>query len=259
MTSDAFRRTEQGFAIDNEERLQAVENRNRRSLGTPRGDTVARNAYFGTPTTDEDRAQLANAQVRWFNTERGWEESYYATTGIAGLTARGLVAGVASGWFPVGPGGPRMFLVPSAQQSLSTGLYFTNWAAPGTGLSWRNGGPGFLDLAGGVPWVRLAGRYDTTVRLGIQAGAGAAALYLSQNDTAGVQVAIPDQDAVVLNGTYGMIYKLSRLDLLMTQDTSVRVYAASVGSAIFAPSANSGISSSGSYEITYAGPPLVNQ
>jgi hypothetical protein len=65
------------------------------------GTTAERNAYYGTLTTTAQQVALANRQVVWYNTEKGWFESYYVPTGTASLTARGLVAGHAAGWYPL--------------------------------------------------------------------------------------------------------------------------------------------------------------
>lgn len=66
-----------------------------------RGTSAQRDAVFGVPATDAQRVILANIVPTWFNTEKGYHEGYYATTGLSGLTARGLVAGTPSGWFPL--------------------------------------------------------------------------------------------------------------------------------------------------------------
>lgn len=66
----------------------------------PRGSTSRRDNQYGVPSTDDQRAALANAIPIWFNTDKGWTEVYYATTGTPGLTVRGLLAGHPSGWYP---------------------------------------------------------------------------------------------------------------------------------------------------------------
>lgn len=108
------------------------------------GSTAQRDAVFGAPGTDAERVALANARVVWFNTELGWEESYYATTGLADLTARGLEVGVPSGWYPTGRG-PRAVLYSVGSQAATNGTYFSNWQVFGSaprdwlgGGSWRN-------------------------------------------------------------------------------------------------------------------------
>lgn len=91
----------QGRSI--EERLAILENRAgipARLSDSGSGSTAERDIYYTVPTTDAEKVGLANRVPTWFNTDKGYTEGYYATTGLAGLTARGLVAGVPSGWYP---------------------------------------------------------------------------------------------------------------------------------------------------------------
>lgn len=77
----------------------------RRFLRSPdggRGTAAERDGFFGVPANDAERAALANRQVKWFNMDKGWEESYYAVTGTPDLTARGLISTAAAGWYPTG-------------------------------------------------------------------------------------------------------------------------------------------------------------
>lgn len=94
----------QGRAI--EERLAIVENRAgipARLSDSGSGSTAERDIYYTVPSTDAERAGLANRVPTWFNTDKGYSEGYYATTGLAGLTARGLVAdpNIPTGWYPL--------------------------------------------------------------------------------------------------------------------------------------------------------------
>lgn len=70
-------------------------------LEATRGTTAERDAYFGVPSTDAQRAALHNKQVRWFNTTTQRTESYYALNSISGLTSPGVRTGASSGWYPV--------------------------------------------------------------------------------------------------------------------------------------------------------------
>lgn len=70
------------------------------ALVIQQGSTIERDARFGTPTTDQAKASLANRLVSWFNTDKGYFEIYYAPTGTSGLTAKGLVATFPAGWYP---------------------------------------------------------------------------------------------------------------------------------------------------------------
>lgn len=66
------------------------------------GTTAERDALFGVPGASVPaQVALANRNIRWLNTDTGWEESFYAPTGSAGLTARALVSGAPARWYPV--------------------------------------------------------------------------------------------------------------------------------------------------------------
>lgn len=67
-----------------------------------RGTTAQRDALFPPPSTDAQRAALANQQVRFFNETLGWEQSYYAALGTPGLSVRGLQVDVPAGWYATG-------------------------------------------------------------------------------------------------------------------------------------------------------------
>lgn len=63
------------------------------------GTGTRRDAVYGVPTLVADQVALANAEPRWFNTDKGWEEQYYAAYNAAGVTASTPVRDVA-GWAP---------------------------------------------------------------------------------------------------------------------------------------------------------------
>lgn len=65
------------------------------------GTTAERDTLLGVPTTDAERAFLANNRARWFNRDLGWTEGYFAATGVVGLTVTGLLTGHPSGWYPL--------------------------------------------------------------------------------------------------------------------------------------------------------------
>lgn len=105
MGNDSYARTAAGMFDTLNRRLTSVERRLPPVPYSPPptgGTTAARNTYYGTPATDAERVALANQAPLWNNSSTGWMESYYAVTGLAGLTVFGLTTGAASGWYPVG-------------------------------------------------------------------------------------------------------------------------------------------------------------
>jgi hypothetical protein len=131
---------------------------------TNEGTAAERDAIYGVPATDAARVALANRKIIWYNLDNGFTEMYYAVTGLAGLTVRGLIAGTASGWYPMNTG-PQLLLLPSASFTLGVGGTFINWTSPGTGLSTRTGGTAWFTVSAGIPTIVQAGRYDIEVSL----------------------------------------------------------------------------------------------
>jgi microcystin-dependent protein len=70
------------------------------ALTIQQGSTALRDSIYPIPTDAATQASLANRMISWFNTDKGYFEIYYATTGTAGLTAKGLAAGFPAGWYP---------------------------------------------------------------------------------------------------------------------------------------------------------------
>ena len=96
-----------------------------------KGTSAQRDGFYGVPSTDAQRVALANGVPIWFNTEKNWEESYYAPTGLSGLTVPGLKAGSPAGWYPVGPCGITGHRGMTGPQYLSAGnIVESNLAAP---------------------------------------------------------------------------------------------------------------------------------
>lgn len=65
----------------------------------PAGSTSDRDAYWGTPASVTAKVALANQGARWFNTDNGYEEKYYAETGQTGVVGRVVATGL-GGWYP---------------------------------------------------------------------------------------------------------------------------------------------------------------
>ncbi|UDL16232.1 hypothetical protein SEA_KOZIE_36 [Microbacterium phage Kozie] len=189
-------RDEEGLLRAHERRIRLLERRLAAAGYAPpqdvryAGTTVERDALYGVPATAAERAALANRGVTWFNTDLGWEESYYAETGTAGLTALGLMAGVSSGWYPTGEG-PFSILYASGAQSVVVNTYVTSWSAWGSNSSLRRGGDDwFTYSAGGVKCLK-AGRYEAEAMVTQQAGTGTTVVHLLRDSNTIFQRANP--------------------------------------------------------------------
>lgn len=145
-----------------------------------RGTTAERDAYYGSPVSLAQQVALANKKVVWFNTDLGWDESYYVPTGSAGLTAKGLTPGVAASWYPTGLG-PMISMVPTAPFTTGgTNTPVRGWGTLGTGLSKRSGGSSWLtydDSTGRVTMVK-AGVYKIFIKTVLTNGTGTAIFHL---------------------------------------------------------------------------------
>lgn len=145
-----------------------------------RGGTGERDALFGVPGTDSQRVSLANQNVLWYNTDTRWFESYYATTGLAGLTAVGLMTGFTSGWYPTGEG-PEIVLEPSTTVQAVAGTYVGNW----NGVVKRRGGASwFTHESRGINFIR-GGIFDFSFWTLQQTGTGSADYHVRLLNNAG--------------------------------------------------------------------------
>lgn len=117
-------------------RLTTIEGKIAGNALIPAGTTAARDGLYGTPSTAAGRVALANAAPRWFNTDKGYEERYFAPTSDSAQAGYNtLFARVGGGWLPQGQG-----LVP------------VNWTAPTvvTGTAQANGNTLALNGVGSV-------------------------------------------------------------------------------------------------------------
>lgn len=225
-----------------------------RSSSRPSGGTIAeRDAMFGVPAGDPARVELANQNIAWFNTDAGWVESYYATTGLPGLTARGLVAGTDSGWYPVGPG-PLIYLVASAPQNVTgTNQTITTWAAPGTGLSTRVGGADWFTLSAGLVTTVKAGRYHVRQKTRAQSGSGQVWHYLLSSTLGNLAIS---------NFTLNAAFQNSHLEagpIIHPAGATFRVISDNGGPYFVQEGGNGSDPMSGEFVVTYVGPPLVSE
>lgn len=178
------------------------------------GTTAERDAIFGTPANDTERVALANQKVTWFNTDLGWEESYFAVTGLTGLTVRALVAGTASGWYPIGPG-PRALVWGTGAQAAVNGTPYTlfSFAAPG----YLNGGAAWFELTGGSTLRAIqAGRFAIKMSMTYPNGSGTGVASWRGNMPFGViQFPVP-----LLSG-FGQILQQESPDVLLQPNDGV--------------------------------------
>lgn len=147
------------------------------------GTAAERDALYGVPGASVPaQVALANRQIAWWNTEEGWEESYYAVTGSAGLTTLGLAVGAPAGWYPTGAG-PYCTIRPTAGVSVSTGNFISGWNAAVA----RRGGVEWFDTDTYGIIIKKAGRYDLSAWTIQQSGSGtgiyALRLYHSNGST----------------------------------------------------------------------------
>ncbi|AWY05705.1 minor tail protein [Microbacterium phage Percival] len=179
-----------------------------------RGTTAERDAFYGDLSTSAKRVALANRRVVWFNTDLGWEESYYVPQ-VTGLTAPALVPGAATGWYPTGTG-PRLVLATAGSQAMTANTNFTNWNTPGTGLSYRTGPAGqFIDHGSpGYAFTHLAGRYEAFLSLYVQNGSGTAVFSLRANHNLSTAYQV-QQKPVPLLASYGQVFEWHMRDLEM--------------------------------------------
>jgi len=217
--------------------------------GLGRGSIAQRDADFPPPSTVAEQVYLANSQLTWINTDTGWTESYYAPTGSAGLTVRGLASGAPAGWYPVGDDGPYGKLMAAGGQAHGNGSYFTNWNNFGTGGSWRSSTLIDRPLPGDLATIRtnLAGRYRCAVSMTLPSGAGTGVWRFAYLDGVNPAV-IRDQPAPLLSG-YGQIATFDFKNILLFP--TGRCYFQTIAASWTVGDAESFMT------MEYIGPPLV--
>lgn len=180
------------------------------TVNAGRGTTAERDAYFGTPSVTADQVALANRKVTWFNTDLGWQESYYVVQGTSGLTARGLITGAPAGWYPTAEG-PRIRLFSNGGQAHSNGTEFSNWKAfSPAGTATENDSYKFgnvLTRTGTNSWVEtsLWGKYDIFGAMYFPNGTGTGVFELTNYRPSTSSYPFQIQKAVPLLGSYGQI------------------------------------------------------
>lgn len=152
-----------------------------------RGTTAERDTIFGVPGTDATRVALANRRIVWFNTDLGWEESYFATTGKSGLVVTGLVANASSGWYPTGASAttPAMLWEAQSQVTPAASSFIAGW-----GWIRKRGGASWWDSDAGGSKVKVLkhGRYSARGWTTQATGSGTSNWHLRQTTTDGTTV-----------------------------------------------------------------------
>jgi hypothetical protein len=220
------------------------------------GTTAERDAFFGPTGTVAERVALANRRVTWFNTDWMWEESYYIAAGAPGITVPVLIAGSATGWYPT-VGGPRAELVAGTTQPLSTGIFYQNWAAFGTGESRRHGGTAWWGITTGSLVPKVAGIYRPFAMLLCQTGAGSGSLSLLKNASAAANDTLV-VEPFTLSGSFNTPIVMPSSPLHLRANEGIGIYASSVGSATFGVGANGVSRAAGNISLEYIGPPLAS-
>jgi hypothetical protein len=224
------------------------------STTSHRGTAAQRDAAYGVPATDAARVALANRRPTWFNTDLGWLEEYYAPTGLAGLTALGLTAGVAAGWYPVGEG-PAIRLVASAPQSVSgAGQRITAWSAPGVGNSRVRGGAAYFTYLNGFITIVRAGIYRIHAHTLVQAGAGSVILYVISTTPAIGNLGVM---TTTLNGTYGVTNTVDVAEVYLPAGTQI-FYSSEAGAYGLNQGGNGLQPTAGEFAVRYLRPALVS-
>lgn len=164
----AQRGTIEALLIAFGKRLTSVE---RRLVGSSSGSSSARDSVHGVPTSDAESVALANARPFWFNTDLGWEESYYATAGLSQLGTPGLAPGIPSGWYPTGVGPSAAVYMVGSQAQVSSNV-ISRWSFAGNG--YRRGGDSWFELFNNNTSLRAkrAGRYRLDMSMTFPDGSG---------------------------------------------------------------------------------------
>lgn len=179
MTNSSYERTPEGYMRSQNGRVKRLEHRlpglPARLVNLGSGSTVERDARYGDPAlfTDPEKVALAERKVVWFNTDLGWQESYYVVTGL-GATVPQLLPGTLSGWYPISQG-PWWRGRPNAGFATTAGSYVRGW---GDAIRTIGGTEWFTyEAATGGLQLHKAGVYRVTWQSTIQPGTGQLEFY----------------------------------------------------------------------------------
>ncbi|ASR83319.1 major tail protein [Arthrobacter phage Caterpillar] len=215
-----------------------------------RGTTAQRDSIFGIPGTDPTRVALANRKVIWFNTDNGWEESFYATEGKAGLTATPLKSPASSGWYPTGPG-PMVLLEPPAASAHTGPEMVKSWGTP---VRRRGGTNWFVSTDGKMIEFKQFGRYDVRAWTIQQAGTGASNFHLRLTAADGTTIVKNvDGNAFPLNSSLYTRVHSEMDDTIVEAGQKIGLYLHSGTLSLHVGS----VAPRGQFLVRYLGPPLV--
>jgi len=215
-----------------------------------RGTTAQRDSVFGVPGTDTTRVALANRKVVWYNTDHGWEESYYTIEGLAGQVATPLKAPATTGWYPTGRG-PMVLLEPPGQQGHVSPEWVKSWGLP---VRRRGGTNWFVSTDGRVIEFKRHGRYDVKAWTIQQAGNGTSNFHLRLVENDGTTIVRNvDGNGFPLNPS---LYTRVHSEL----DDYIIEAGQKIGLFLHSGTLNlhvGGVAPRGQFLIRYLGPPLI--
>jgi hypothetical protein len=96
-----------------------------------KGDNVQRNAAYPLPTTPAEESILHNKKVYWFNTQKGFVESYYARADNPDFIYPPALLNnvpVAPDWYPVDTG-PEVRMEPTGSIAVGAGATIGGWGS----------------------------------------------------------------------------------------------------------------------------------
>lgn len=216
-----------------------------------RGTAADRDAIYGVPVTDLEKADLANRQINWYDTFNNWYESYFVSGSnpFLALDVRGLITGAPDGWYPIAEG-PYQRLRPTAPFAAATSTPVRSWM----GTRYRKGGDAwftYTDINGRVQ-IKKPGHYRFNVWTTQQAGSGTANYHLRQMN-AGITEQYVDGLAYTLQGallTHANVTAEMRID---GPDREVDFFTHAGSLAVHQGSATT---IRGEFTVEYLGPPL---
>lgn len=215
-----------------------------------RGTTAQRDTIFGVPSTDATRVALANRKVVWYNLDTGWEESYYVTEGLPGITATPLKSPALSGWYPTSAG-PMVLLEPPGLAAQLQASWVKSWGLP---VRRRGGEAWFASTDGRVIDIKKYGRYDVRVWTVQQAGGGTANYHLRVTAADGTTIIKNvDGNGFPLNASLYTRVHVEMEDALLEPGQKVGLYLHSGSLDLHV----GGVAPRGQFLIRYLGPPLV--